>query len=89
MTKKLAARGARGINGLSRQFRIADDNRSMSLAPEEFVKCIHDFRVELNQTDALRLFAIYDRDQSGEISYDEFLRGVVGEMNAFRTNIAM
>jgi len=61
----------------------------MTLNHEEFVKCIHDFRVGLNEADSLRLFAIYDSDQSGTVSYDEFLRGVVGEMNEFRANIAM
>jgi len=61
----------------------------MTLNHEEFVKCIHDFRVGLNEADSLRLFAIYDSDQSGTVSYDEFLRGVVGEMNKFRANIAM
>jgi len=30
-----------------------------------------------------------DRDRSGYIDYDEFLRGVRGEMNQFRKNLAM
>lgn len=61
----------------------------MTLNHEEFVKCIHDFRVGLDKEEALRLFAIYDVDRSGDMSYNEFLRGVVGEMNPFRTSIAM
>jgi hypothetical protein len=35
-----------------------------------------------------RLFNIFDRDRSGRIDYDEFLRGVRGEMNGFRRAIA-
>jgi len=35
------------------------------------------------------LFNIFDRDRSGTIDYDEFLRGVRGEMNQFRKNYAM
>lgn len=31
---------------------------------------------------------MFDRDGSGEISYEEFLRNVRGEMNQFRKNIA-
>jgi len=31
---------------------------------------------------------LFDRDRSGRIDYDEFLRGVRGEMNDFRTNLA-
>jgi len=33
---KLAARGARGIIGVQRQFRIADDNGDGTLSREEF-----------------------------------------------------
>jgi len=89
MRKKLAARGARGIQGLGRQFKIADDDNSKQLSPDEFFKAINDFRVGLNKEDTDRLFAVFDRDHSGAIDYDEFLRGVRGEMNEFRKGIAM
>jgi Ca2+-binding EF-hand superfamily protein len=86
--KALAKRGGRGIFGLARQFKIADDDRSKSLSLEEFKKCVHDFRVGINVKDAGRLYKVFDRDGSGSIDYDEFLRGVVGEMNQFRAAIA-
>ena len=38
MRKKIAARGARGISGIGRKFKIADDNNSKSLDVEEFKK---------------------------------------------------
>jgi len=34
------------------------------------------------------LFKLFDRDRSGSIDYDEFLRGVRGEMNDYRANLA-
>ena len=83
---KLAARGARGIMGLQRQFKIADDDRSKNLDVYEFKKACRDFRVGLEEKDCERLFKIFDRDGSGSIDYDEFLRGVRGEMNQFRKN---
>jgi len=46
--KKIRARGARGIQGLGKKFKIADDNRSMSLDKMEFKKAMHDFRIGLN-----------------------------------------
>jgi hypothetical protein len=46
--ERIAARGARGIQGIGRKFKIADDDRSGSLDKEEFKKAMHDFRIGLN-----------------------------------------
>lgn len=35
----------------------------------------------------MRLFKIFDRSNDGAINYDEFLRGVRGEMNDFRKRL--
>lgn len=53
-----------------------DDDRSHDLDDYEFKKAIKDFRVGISDKDAMRLFNIFDRDRSGRIDYDEFLRGV-------------
>ena len=89
MRARLAKRGARGISGIGKKFKIADDNRSGSLDKEEFKKAMHDFRIGMNDAQTAKLFTIFDRDGSGEISYDEFLRNIRGEMNSFRKAIAM
>lgn len=51
---------------------------------DEFKKAIHDFRVGLSEKDTARLFVLFDRSRDGNIDYEEFLRGVRGEMNQFR-----
>jgi calcyphosin len=56
---------------------------------EEFKKCIHDFRVGLTPKCSERLFKVFDIDRTGEISYNEFLRNVRGEMDEFRRGLAM
>jgi Ca2+-binding EF-hand superfamily protein len=84
---KLAARGARGIMGLGRQFKIADDDRSHNLDKYEFCKACKDFRVGVSEADTARLFKLFDRDGGGSVDYDEFLRGVRGEMNQTRAAI--
>merc|ERR1712060_117490 len=87
--KKLAARGSRGIMGLGRQFKIADDDGSKNLNMDEFKKVIHDFRVGLNGKQAETLFGVFDRSGDGAIDFEEFLRGVRGGMNEFRVGLAM
>jgi len=56
---------------------------------DEFKKAIHDFRIGLKEADSERLFNVFDRDGSGAIDYNEFLRGVRGQMNDFRKGMAM
>ena len=46
---KLASRGARGVIGLQRQFKIMDDDGSRSLNKYEFSKAINDYMLGFNQ----------------------------------------
>jgi len=48
MQTKIAKRGARGLAGIARKFKIADDNGNKMLEPEEFKKAMHDFRIGMN-----------------------------------------
>ena len=49
LKEKLATRGARGIIGLQRQFKIMDDDNSKSLNKYEFSKAMNDFMLGFNQ----------------------------------------
>lgn len=81
---KLASRGARGIIGLGKQFRIFDDNHSMSLDKYEFTKAMTDYMLGFSEAEIAALFRQFDLDRSGLIEYDEFLRVIRGPMNANR-----
>ena len=84
LKEKLATRGARGIIGLQRQFKIMDDDNSKSLNKYEFGKAMNDFMLGFNQGQVNALFDYFDVDSNGTISYDEFLRSIRGPMNMAR-----
>ena len=44
---KIVSRGARGINGIKRVFKIMDDNNSKTLDYNEFQKALNDYRVNI------------------------------------------
>jgi len=73
--------------GLKRVFKIMDDDRSGHLDPSEFKKALKDYRVAISDAEGRTLFSMFDLDGNGTISYDELLRGVVGEMNDHRVQL--
>ncbi|CAG9315599.1 unnamed protein product [Blepharisma stoltei] len=84
---KLATRGARGIIGIARQFKIMDDDNSGTISLGEFRKGCRDFRIDIEDEDIEKLFNALDRDRSGIIDYDELIRGIRGPMNSFRRGV--
>lgn len=84
---KLASRGARGIIGLGKSFRIMDDNNSRSLDLYEFTKAMKDYMLGFSDSEIRQLFTYMDYDRSGAIDYDEFLRNIRSPMNAGRKKL--
>jgi hypothetical protein len=70
---QLIARGASGIFGLSRKFKIMDDDGSNSLSMAEFKKAIRECGLVLTDSELTQLFHVFDRDGGGSIGFDEFL----------------
>ena len=50
--ERLVARGTRGMIGLSRQFRIMDDDGSGMISPAEFAKALRDYRIPVSGEEA-------------------------------------
>ena len=59
-----------------RTFRIMDDNRSGDLNYQEFRNGMHDLGLLVDDEQYQQLFQLFDRDGSGTIKYDEFLRSI-------------
>ena len=87
--QRITSRGARGIIGIAKSFRIMDDNHSETLDKKEFAKALKDYRISSDLLEHQAIFEIFDTDGNGEISYNEFLRSIVGEMNENRKSYVL
>jgi calcyphosin len=87
LKQKLASRGARGIIGLQKQFKIMDDDNSKTLNVMEFNKALTDYKLGFTKPETTSLFNYFDVDSSGTITYDEFIRAIRGPMNMARKKI--
>ena len=84
----LRAGGFETLKAMGSQFRIMDHNHSNELSKEEFSTALDVllgcFNLHFSAAEKLNLFQQFDRDSSGSVDYDEFVRGIRGDMNDFR-----
>ncbi|KAL5253979.1 hypothetical protein ACHWQZ_G013670 [Mnemiopsis leidyi] len=83
------SRGASGIKGLGRAFRIMDDDSNKKLDMSEFKKGISDYGLVLEDGEIGDLFNTIDMDRSGTIDFDEFLRHLRPPMNKGRRELVL
>ncbi|XP_070195764.1 calcyphosin-like protein isoform X3 [Littorina saxatilis] len=68
------SRGATGIKGLARKFKIMDDDGNRSIDFKEFEKGLREYGLtEFDKATMQEVFQIFDKDGSGTIDFDEFL----------------
>ncbi|KAK3090922.1 hypothetical protein FSP39_015733 [Pinctada imbricata] len=77
-------RGASGIKGLGRIFRIMDKDRSHTLSKDELKNGLQKYGINLDDQTIQELFQKLDNDGSGNINFDEFLDAVRGTLNTRR-----
>ncbi|XP_060640854.2 calcyphosin-like protein isoform X2 [Anolis sagrei] len=82
---KCLQRGASGIKGLARFFRILDDNGSRSLDLEEFRKGLNEAGVALDEGEAEEVFHLCDKNKNGTLDFEEFLQALRPPMSKART----
>lgn len=83
------ARGAAGIKGLGRAFRIMDDDGNRKLDKREFKKGVHDYGLDIPNDVTDQLFSILDADQNGSVDFDEFLRALRPPMTESRRSLVL
>ena len=81
MRTMLKRRGADGVQGLARNFRICDTNGSGQLDEEELAKCFRLCKVQLHPDEAQAIFRAFDTSGNGTLSFEEFLRAIRGRMS--------
>ena len=67
------SRGASGILGLGRMFRLMDDDGNKQLNAEEFQHGLREIGMEITDDEISTLFETFDSDNSGGINLNEFL----------------
>jgi len=80
----LKKRGAEGIRGLSRHFKIVDRDKSGSIDADEFANLCRINNLGLSASDQAVLMRGFDSDGSGTVDYEEFLKGVRGRLSPTR-----
>ena len=61
-----------------------DDDNSKTLSKQEFNKAMLDFGLDFDKASLDLLFKEFDVNQDGSLSFDEFVRGVRGNMSQQR-----
>ena len=62
---KIKARGARGIVGIGKSFKIIDDDGSGALDSQEFSKALRDYRISNDPREHQAIFEAFDPDGNG------------------------
>ncbi|KDO33554.1 hypothetical protein SPRG_19188 [Saprolegnia parasitica CBS 223.65] len=83
---QLKAKGASGLQGLSRRFRLMASHGG-SIDCTAFKKALKELQLDVSEKDARRLFELFDVDRSGSIDLNEFLLALSEPMNAARTAV--
>ena len=83
----LCQRGTRGILGMRRSFMIYDEENTRVLTFNNFYKYLTSFLIPLSKKQAMDLFKLYDKNNSGEIIYDSLIDQLLGKFNESRRNI--
>ena len=66
-----------------------DDDNSKSISLKEFTKAVKEHTFTWTPEQIKLVFDHFDEDKSGEISFDEFLQGVRGELNERREQLVL
>jgi len=85
--KYLQQKDAKTTLTLARQFKIIDENGNKTIDFGEFCKAMKNAGLDIPEDVLQELFNDFDYDDSGFISYDEFMVKLLGNMNEITLKI--
>jgi len=87
LRSQLFRKGAKGLKGLARIFKVADFSGNGQLDSDEFEEALGHGGLFLKKDELALLFKYYDSSGDGNISYDEFVSGLAPALNARRAGL--
>jgi len=84
---QIAKRGGIGIRSLAVIFRQMDNNGNKKLDIEEFTQALNTYGIFAKVVEIQALMKSFDVDCDGNISYEEFIRGLRAPLTERRSNI--
>ncbi|XP_062843938.1 calcyphosine-like a [Trichomycterus rosablanca] len=87
LRQQCLSRGAAGIKGLGRTFRIMDDDNSKCLDLKEFQKGLETYGVKIETEKTKQIFTMLDKDGSDTIDFNEFLEKLRPPMSSARKDV--
>lgn len=87
LREKLIVRGLAGVLGLIKNYRVVDVDVSGVINLFEFGKGIKENRLNIDEVEMKRIFALFELENSGTMSYYDLFNAIRGRMNDDRADI--
>jgi Ca2+-binding EF-hand superfamily protein len=82
--QQIQSRGGNGIRTLGRIFRQFDNNGNRKLDIAEFEQALATYGIFTKKQDLTTLMKYYDVDGDGNVSFEEFMRGLKDDLTPRR-----
>lgn len=84
LKKQLSKRGPKGFMQLYRTFKCNDFDQDGRLSCKEFVKSLHEMRVNLLEKETINVFKLFDPKNTGFIGISDFMSSFIPELSEMR-----
>lgn len=68
-------------------FKVMDRNGNGTLSPIEFKYAMRDYGLQLSDIEVTQIVKHFDSNKDGQLSFNEFLRAIRGDLNERRLNM--